>query len=843
MFAGYQTSRGARRGVILIVVLGMLGLLALIGVTFATFSGQARISARNFSLAHDTPEPSELMDFALSQLIDDTFNPVSAIRGHSLKRDMYGNDATTNGYLTGRPDTGAPLAFTGAQLVPAGNGILSGLWACALNVPAGDPAFYGYDFTRWIVRVAAGVNYSDPLPFSNSNYPQYNYSYPYWIAQSFEVIVDDNSGQSAYGNGVRVLYLNPPDGATGIPNFISTMSVPAPSPPTSNGQALITQSSLAPLTSSSITGNGLVLDGRYLRAFNGPGLSALVSYYASSSTQYTNPANVFGNFRVNGALLGSPYGPMGDPDAVGMDEDYDACDLDNWFLAIQSADGQTIIPSFHRPAIIRADPTSSYNPPNAPWSTSSPTDWNNFKGTTLTSPPAPADSMARILRPRTIDGHSLISFPDLLPDASGKITYDVDNDGDGNTDSVWLDLGYPARRDPTGRLFKPLYAFLIIGLNGRIPLNTAGNLQDINPTVTGLYPNLTTTFSTNTSHSSSRLGYSPSEIDPSYALQNASVPAASNDAAPPPAGLVFSQVDNAGAYVNVTQLRNILTGTRPQSSVTSPSSANGDLSSVVVNGQLWYMPNGQADNLASPPWGVSDTVGTDQSSNPAVVRNVPSVGGRWGESGFVPLYLYSSNFSTTIAAGLSLNYSPGITVGIEDDNFTAFDPTGRAYDFIDLSGSLAIPTERVRRFGSPIDLTGNGLVVSYSYPTTSGTTGYGPDAFGRVMFQEYFRPSGRPTSVGNVAPTGTSDLTTNPLRGFDAARNPLLITAAPGATPAIPTGIAGDHTLIAAAGTGGGQRPQARPERGRRDAALHAERVRPGLRRRRPPVALPAAGQ
>ena len=33
-----------------------------------------------------------------------------------------------------------------------------------------------------------------------------------------------------------------------------------------------------------------------------------------------------------------------------MDEDYDACDLENWFLAIQSADGQVMIPSFHRPA-------------------------------------------------------------------------------------------------------------------------------------------------------------------------------------------------------------------------------------------------------------------------------------------------------------------------------------------------------------------------------------------------------------------------------------------------------------------------------------------------------------
>ncbi len=35
------------------------------------------------------------MDFALSQLINDTGDPRSVIRGHSLARDMYGNDGFT----------------------------------------------------------------------------------------------------------------------------------------------------------------------------------------------------------------------------------------------------------------------------------------------------------------------------------------------------------------------------------------------------------------------------------------------------------------------------------------------------------------------------------------------------------------------------------------------------------------------------------------------------------------------------------------------------------------------------------------------------------------------------
>src|SRR4051812_42156938 len=97
-----------RRGVVLIVILGMLGLMALVGVTFATFSGQAQVGARKFSEGQNTPTSDQVMDFALDQLINDTHNPLSAIRGHSLLRDMYGNDAMFNGRLTGRPDTGDP---------------------------------------------------------------------------------------------------------------------------------------------------------------------------------------------------------------------------------------------------------------------------------------------------------------------------------------------------------------------------------------------------------------------------------------------------------------------------------------------------------------------------------------------------------------------------------------------------------------------------------------------------------------------------------------------------------------------------------------------------------------
>ena len=95
-----------RRGIVLVLVLAMLGLLALVGVTFATFAGQARINNRNYQQSLLQPQGDELLDFGLQQLISDTNDIRSAIRGHSLLRDMYGTGSTSNGFLSVDPTTG-----------------------------------------------------------------------------------------------------------------------------------------------------------------------------------------------------------------------------------------------------------------------------------------------------------------------------------------------------------------------------------------------------------------------------------------------------------------------------------------------------------------------------------------------------------------------------------------------------------------------------------------------------------------------------------------------------------------------------------------------------------------
>ena len=244
MFASDRQSSLRRRGVVLIVILGMLGLLALIGVTFATFSGQAKISSRHFVQAKIFPESSEVMDYALSQLVDDTSNPQSVIRGHSLRRDMYGNDSNTNGYLASRPDNAATAPNTNSLFYLTAKpqtDATTGLIVLTTNIPLNDPAFYGYNFTRWFMRVSASAGTT-----------------PYSAAQTIEILWDDTTSNYATTSGMRMFWVSGWDTTTKIVN------------PTVNTTAPYYTAQLADPT------NGLpfILDGRYLYAFNGPGMES-----------------------------------------------------------------------------------------------------------------------------------------------------------------------------------------------------------------------------------------------------------------------------------------------------------------------------------------------------------------------------------------------------------------------------------------------------------------------------------------------------------------------------------------------------------------------------------------
>jgi hypothetical protein len=93
---------GERRdGVVLLVVIAMLALFASVGIGFVFYAESEATASQLSRLAVANPNPDSdpelLLSYFLSQLIYDTENPYSAMRGHSLARLMYGyNPAALN---------------------------------------------------------------------------------------------------------------------------------------------------------------------------------------------------------------------------------------------------------------------------------------------------------------------------------------------------------------------------------------------------------------------------------------------------------------------------------------------------------------------------------------------------------------------------------------------------------------------------------------------------------------------------------------------------------------------------------------------------------------------------
>ena len=200
-------------------------------------------------------------------------------------------------------------------------------------------------------------------------------------------------------------------------------------------------------------GSQFVINGR---PFSGTGIGYNADTSGSQSLQNlgrVNAADAAGRpfaLQPNPAFFvasNATYGP--DPAGLGgANEDYDAPDFQNEFMAFYATPNplasQQIKPSFHDPALL------SYWRQN-------PANWTD-----------PALRRQFMFRPNPFDHPG---FPAINP-LTGP--WDVDNDGDGVPDSVWIDPGYPVQMTAQGRLYKPLAALLVLDLDGRLNVNAHG---------------------------------------------------------------------------------------------------------------------------------------------------------------------------------------------------------------------------------------------------------------------------------------------------------------------------------------------------------------------------------
>ncbi len=143
----------------------------------------------------------------------------------------------------------------------------------------------------------------------------------------------------------------------------------------------------------------------------------------------------------------------------GFNPPYTYADLNHVFLSKLGDDGQVDEPSFVRREAMgttgQPAPLGGFN--GSSWDYNLPV-WTESEG------------KVRIIRPRKAE-HPFFPEPN---DGWG----DVRNLPWGtHNDAVWVDLGIEPKTAPNGRKFKPLFAFTVLDLDGRVNVNAHGNIH------------------------------------------------------------------------------------------------------------------------------------------------------------------------------------------------------------------------------------------------------------------------------------------------------------------------------------------------------------------------------
>ena len=141
----------------------------------------------------------------------------------------------------------------------------------------------------------------------------------------------------------------------------------------------------------------------------------------------------------------------------GVNECYDIADYLNPFLAMEYRNPAGMMQrsySFHNPTLIQHLIANAHpiDPNMSPY------------GLALTN------MSTASLRPAAQPGRVDSTYWPAL-DAPPEI----DSDGDGVLDSVWIDIGLPVQTDKNGKTYKPLVAVKIIDLDGRLNVNAHGS--------------------------------------------------------------------------------------------------------------------------------------------------------------------------------------------------------------------------------------------------------------------------------------------------------------------------------------------------------------------------------
>jgi len=435
--AGSAAGPARRRGVLLLVVLSMLTLFMLLGVTYLVLAARTRATSRAFLKLEDDLTASSLkmkplIREAAMQVMRGTTNNRSAIRYHDLLADKYGGGASQIGFQS--------AAFVaGGQLV-------------RVRLSAALTDNFLAPYRGRVVTISGGLD----------------------DRKQTSVRIAD----AANVNGVSYIWLPRPPGMTAVPNASGT----------------------------TLWMNSREYDQRGFGTGNVPGVGKT---YLNDAALMPNRSMAFSATFDSASYTNSALS------ASNANEDYDAVDEQN--MALAWPDGS--VQSFVRPELFSlwvrdyvrrqqamglSDDVGKTQPqveevlrqailagvdrysPAAPVNVGPFSSLGGLRQAQVIAihalrrasvRPFPFDHYQDDGRTTDFAGRSLATLGQgLSPTTGGGAPLgDVDNDGDGIKESVWLDVGQGVTVLGDGKVVKPLFAIHCIDLGGRIALNADGS--------------------------------------------------------------------------------------------------------------------------------------------------------------------------------------------------------------------------------------------------------------------------------------------------------------------------------------------------------------------------------
>ena len=439
-----------RRGITLLFVVSMIVLFLLMGTTFVIVSNDyLRASKKRalrdiFSIDRTALVERAMLDVIRGPALDNTTSP---LRGHDLLSDMYGYG----------------LKGAVVETIPGDTDLTNA------------PQVAGVPQTRnWVSARPSGNQLLQIRLKSNTTALSLGSAVRDEVIDLRTGLQEALSNESGFYNGHILTFISGPiqGVSTRIIDYVPADAIDASgvgfrfiidASPWSNFASGITP---ALLGSSEVVINRLPFSGLGAGGFN---------VAATEDTAALSPLallpNRVGIPRIDPRFLADPtFTPRVDltnsdisQGALGYlannpAESYDAIDIQNMYLA---GLGQ---PSFHRDALVAHH----------------------------------GDALAA-------SRHTFSAFDPMPGDSAPALV--VDSDNDGIPDAFWMDTGYPIQSNGNGRFYKPLVAYRVIDLDGRLNLNVVGNRADAEFVRTGGTP-----------INYAGQGYGPAEISPADLL-------------------------------------------------------------------------------------------------------------------------------------------------------------------------------------------------------------------------------------------------------------------------------------------------------------------------------------